>query len=559
MVGRYSMRNRGLLIVAGWALGLWLCMQPVCAQETENEPVQEETNGQMNTEETNEPLNTEEDVQPSEEPTEEAEPLNGWQEDHTKYYVDDVAVNGVYKIENDYYLFQEETFQDSFTGVVKNQDGQWVHLKNGKSDWNFTGFSKSISNGQWYISRNGNLDWSFTGVAKSIANDQWYHAKNGCLDWGFTGFSKSVQNGKWYVSYKGKLNWNYTGVAKSISNNQWYHAKNGCLDWNFTGLSKSYLTKKWYFSRNGKLDWNFTGVAKSIANGQWYYARKGAVDWSYTGLSKSVANQNLYYVEKGRLNWNKNGYTLDPKTGNVYRVSKGRATYHSNLNKDLQRIFSQAFGSNGNVSLGLYDITNEMKWEINEKRKPSASVIKIYIAGAVYERFSSIAPSTEANLRAMMLYSDNNAANSLIALLGNGNYQRGFNEVNQYCARHGYKHTHLGRTLLGSNYYDDNYTSVGDCTQYMYDVYHNRIPGSQKLLNYLKNQYFRTKIPVGIPQGIVVGNKTGEVPGVENDVAIIYGAKRTYALSVMASGVTSSYHMQAAIQNASRYIYGYLN
>lgn len=227
---------------------------------------------------------------------------DGWNEDYSVYYRDGEAINGMQKIDDSYYLFNNQ---------------QLDHL--------FTGFVKSPIDNKWYFLRNGKSDWSFTGVAKSIENGRWYHAKKGKLDWSFTGFSKSVENGKWYFSKNGSLDWRFTGVAKSIENGKWYHANKGCLDWKFTGFSKSVENGRWYFNRNGSLDWKFTGVAKSIENGRYYFARNGQLNWSFNGVGKSITDGKWYYAKKGCLDWKYNGKAKDVD-GNTYQVKLGRAT-----------------------------------------------------------------------------------------------------------------------------------------------------------------------------------------------------------------------------------------
>ena len=265
------------------------------------------------------------------EPEEEVQPYTGWDETQSIYYIDDVAVDGVQKIDEDYYLFSDSSLNQTFTGFVQDQmDGNWYFLENGKSNWNFTGLGKNSSDGKMSFSRNGILDLSFTGVAKSIVDGKWYHAKNGIIDYGFTGFSKSIENGRWYFSRKGVLDWSFTGVAKSIENGRWYHAKKGALDWNFTGVSKSVENGRWYHSKNGRLDWGFTGVSKSIENGKWYFSRKGALDWNFTGAAISVANGKWYTVKKGSLNWSYNGdmKCLDGQT-RYFKKGAHDVNYHA--------------------------------------------------------------------------------------------------------------------------------------------------------------------------------------------------------------------------------------
>lgn len=50
--------------------------------------------------------------------------------------------------------------------------------------------------------------------------------------------------------------------------------------------------------------------------------------------------------------------------------------------------------------------------------------------------------------------------NKLVNMLGDGDDEAGMRAVNAFCASHGYSSTSMGRLLLQSNEYGDNYTSV---------------------------------------------------------------------------------------------------
>ena len=341
------------------------CMTlPAFAQEVEpsdlnDAEIVEEVKPQESEELEAEP--TVEPEEPEVEPISEPEPevLNGWQEENTKYYIDGKAVNGVQTIDKDVYYFENETL-NPYTGFVKNTDNRWIFVRDGKSDWTFTGVAKSKENGKWYHADKGVLNWNFTGISKSVENGKWYFSRKGALDWSFTGVAKSVENGKWYHARKGALDWNFTGVSKSVENGRWYHSKNGRLDWSFTGISKSIENGKWYFSRKGALDWNFTGVAKSIQNGKWYYARKGALDWKYTGLGKSVENGKLYYCKNGSLDWK---YTNVWQQGNnIYFVKKGAVRYGSFTEN---RISYRANTKTGIIESAIHD--GATKFYLNQK------------------------------------------------------------------------------------------------------------------------------------------------------------------------------------------------
>lgn len=191
----------------------------------------------------------------------------------------------------------------------------------------------------------------------------------------------------------------------------------------------------------------------------------------------------------------------------------------------------------------------------------SASLIKLFIAGTVYENLDQLTQSEsyageiEALLETMITVSDNPAANNLIKKLGDGDAKAGMEKVNQYCAAKGYAQTHLGRQMLDFDAQDDNYTSVEDCGKFLEDIYYSRLPGSEKIIERMKRQTRREKIPAGVPDGIVTANKTGELTDVENDAAIIWGENQAYILCVMSSDLAAAGEAKAGIVRLSEEIY----
>src|SRR3546814_16637339 len=59
------------------------------------------------------------------------------------------------------------------------------------------------------------------------------------------------------------------------------------------------------------------------------------------------------------------------------------------------------------------------------------------------------------------------------------------------------------------------------------------------LIDLMKNQVWRERIPAGVPTGVVVADKPGWLPGIETDMAIVYGTKRTYVITVLSSNAKS--------------------
>ena len=209
-------------------------------------------------------------------------------------------------------------------------------------------------------------------------------------------------------------------------------------------------------------------------------------------------------------------------------------------------------------SISVENLSNNEKHVYNASEKmQSASVVKVFIMGAVYdrmcypsspERLISANESYDGELRnlleQMITVSDNSAANQLITKLGEGDFKKGAEVVNNFCIENGYTSTSIGRAFLESNPTGDNYTSAEDCTKILSDIYRGicvNEEASAKMLDILKNQTVKTKISMGVPVEIKTANKTGEMPEgyglgcIENDMAIVFTEKGDYIITVLSN------------------------
>lgn len=216
-------------------------------------------------------------------------------------------------------------------------------------------------------------------------------------------------------------------------------------------------------------------------------------------------------------------------------------------------------GECGEYSAFTFGLDSKISASYKSRKMQAASLIKLFIAGAVYENWDMVTAQggeDEINslLNSMITVSDNNSANSLILKLGEGDEEKGMETVNAYCKDHKLKDTHLGRLLLASNEFDDNYTSVNDCGKFLKAVYYKKVDGAEKILALMKKQERTGKIPAGIPDGIETANKTGELADVENDAAIIFG-EEPYILCVMTDKVTAPGSAQQSISAISSRVY----
>lgn len=233
----------------------------------------------------------------------------------------------------------------------------------------------------------------------------------------------------------------------------------------------------------------------------------------------------------------------------------------------LKQVQSQLPAENGTWAVFISDLVNGTEGSLNDQKMQAASLIKLYIMGAVYENYDQITgqygrDSVDSNLYSMITVSDNDAANTLTTYLGGGDSAAGMQAVNSFCQAHGYDQTHMGRMLLASNENDDNYTSVGDCGHLLQEIYKQDTSGytyAADMFNLLKAQTRCNKIPAQLPEGVKTANKTGELDNVENDAGIIYDSKNDVVIVFMSQNLSSAGSAQNTIATLSRTIYDYYN
>lgn len=240
----------------------------------------------------------------------------------------------------------------------------------------------------------------------------------------------------------------------------------------------------------------------------------------------------------------------------------------------VTQVQSQLPGANGSWSVYICDLAGGSEATINDSTMQAASLIKLFIMGAVYENYDSLSQqygsaTLDSYLTPMITVSDNDAANSLVSCLGSGDSTAGMQKVNSFCQSHGYTNTSMGRLLLASNEFGDNYTSAYDCGKFLKEIYQicsgtTQTPSllhAEEMYSLLKQQQRTNKIPAALPEGVSVANKTGELSDVENDAGILYNAQGGNDLVIvcLSQNLSSPGEAQNTIAQLSRSIYLYYN
>lgn len=261
--------------------------------------------------------------------------------------------------------------------------------------------------------------------------------------------------------------------------------------------------------------------------------------------------------------------TLSPSSNTTFTDNTD-----SSMDNLLNQVQSLLPADNGTWSVYVCNLLKDSDGTINDTPMQAASLIKLYIMGAVYENYDELAQShssdgLDQNISAMISVSDNDAANTLVKWLGNDDASAGMEKVNTFCQAHGFTSTQMNRLLLASKENGDNYTSAKDCGTFLkqiYQIVNGTLPSStlanaEAMYFQLKTQQRKNKIPAQLPEGVGTANKTGELDTVENDAAIIFDTAKGIDLVVcfMSQDLTDTGAAQNTIAADARAIYGYYN
>jgi beta-lactamase class A len=162
----------------------------------------------------------------------------------------------------------------------------------------------------------------------------------------------------------------------------------------------------------------------------------------------------------------------------------------------------------------------------------------------------------------MIQVSDNTAANMLIGHFG-------VDQINDIGAQAGMQNTHLARKFIDTSAIvrvQNNVSTPADMAALLYQIEksaHEDIPTiatakfCREMIKIMLGQTDREKIPGGIPPGVPIANKTGEITGTRNDIAVIdpYG-NTPIILAIMTKHLTDYDAANAAIHQIARAVYG---
>lgn len=216
---------------------------------------------------------------------------------------------------------------------------------------------------------------------------------------------------------------------------------------------------------------------------------------------------------------------------------------------------------------------------------PAASIIKLAVAGAAYQRVSErrldpVRPFTLARadkvggtgilreqpdgttyslnqlVETMLVYSDNTATNMIIDRLG------GIDAVNAFIVRQGLPNTRMRRKLADFEAQArglENTTSSGDIAAYLQQLLRGQVVDratSERILRILETRARQDPnwLLSQLPSGTRAAHISGTLPGVRGDAGIIWAGPQPYILVLFAVD-SNERGMEEAIARASADVY----
>lgn len=164
---------------------------------------------------------------------------------------------------------------------------------------------------------------------------------------------------------------------------------------------------------------------------------------------------------------------------------------------------------------------------------------KVYGTGIIHE-FNSRDYNIFELLVAMLIQSDNTAANKIIDIVG-------IDKINKDIKEMGLKNTVLNRKTADerSKVEIENFTSskdLGVIWKHLYNGTFLNEKNSTMLIDILRRQQIKNKLALYIPDDLKyeISSKTGDKKGVENDTALIQLSKGNFVFTVLSQDIPNS-------------------
>lgn len=223
------------------------------------------------------------------------------------------------------------------------------------------------------------------------------------------------------------------------------------------------------------------------------------------------------------------------------------------INQDL--VFAQASAIKIPILMEVYKQAHNKKFALTDTR-PLLASNTVAGSGILNAMTDPVTLSIRNYSLLMIGLSDNSATNTLIDLVGMQN-------INNTMEALGFKNTRVQRKMIdqpASLRNEENLSTPAEAVRIMKLLYEgkfiNKSTSDEILMTLQKNAVENSKIAKGIPPNVKIAFKPGGMGGVSTEWALVYLAKRPYALAIMENykAGSSSQDFMAAI---SKTLYEY--
>ena len=199
------------------------------------------------------------------------------------------------------------------------------------------------------------------------------------------------------------------------------------------------------------------------------------------------------------------------------------------------------------ASLGQIDLEQEVTAEASDR---------VDGAGILKELRPELRLTVRELVTLMIVVSDNTATNMLLRLAG-------MEKINACSRELGLTSTVLARRMMdfeAAAAGRDNVTCAADMARLLSCIAGSRGVNPDygaQMLDILKRQQVRDKLPFYLPEDTVIANKTGTLPGVEHDGGILYLPNHSYIVCVLTSGLAANQQGIELVARIGKAIYDY--
>ena len=277
-----------------------------------------------------------------------------------------------------------------------------------------------------------------------------------------------------------------------------------------------------------------------------------------------VKNSFVQYGNPKKVCWyDENGWRVSGRRnikGHMCRFDDATGALMPDF-EDLQRQIEQTIANssarNAEISFAVRVPGRDEKIVVNSHSQQSASVMKMFVMGAIfenYERYAAFATPMrlEQQLSVMISVSSNDAWVYLVSVLGGGSYSAGIQVLNAWNQAHGYSDTYMSGRPYG------NFTSAKDASQMLCDIQEGRLKNSRRMKTLLQTQAVPGRLLSGIPSEARTANKPGWLDFCQNDTVLVDAPFGTYVITMLCDDLPSAASGQNLMGQVSLMVYAWM-